>query len=218
MILLFSGGIDSYVAWHYLGYPRTVYFDVKSRYSEKELAVVKELIPGTIIDRSLTLSDREYGEKAYIPFRNLLFSLQAYYYSSDIVIAGLKDDMVSDKNELAFSEFSRIMTMLENKEINVISPFWQATKEGIVKWYRDNIGDDNILKTISCYDPGPDRYCGKCPACFRKWNALRSAGYELDFYNEELMDEYYRSALAGKYVESRNQSIVREIDAYRNRH
>ena len=45
MVLLFSGGIDSYVAWHYLSKPQTVYFNLKSRYSNKEMKIIRKLIP-----------------------------------------------------------------------------------------------------------------------------------------------------------------------------
>jgi 7-cyano-7-deazaguanine synthase in queuosine biosynthesis len=202
------------VAWHYLDYPQTVYFDVKSRYSAKEIEVVKELIPTTIIDNSLDLHDREQGEKAYIPFRNLLFALQAAKYSNKIIIAGLADDKVSDKNEFAFHSFSIIMSTLERRDISVVSPFWTMTKEDVVKWYENTVGGDKLLKTISCYDPGPERYCGKCPACFRKWVALRSVGYVLDFYNFKLMKKYYYDAQHNAYLPSRNLAILREIDNY----
>jgi 7-cyano-7-deazaguanine synthase len=216
MVLLFSGGIDSYVAYHYLNKPQTVYFDVYSRYTSKEVDVVRELVPKTIIDYSLDLHDREYGEKAYIPFRNLLFACQAVKYSDTVVIAGVADDMVSDKNEAIFLEFSNLLTKLEGRPIDVMSPFWKMTKSQVVKWYMENIGDDNLLNTISCYSKEDTRYCGKCPSCFRKWIALRTNGLRLDFYNEELIDQYYKAALEEKYIPERNESIIREIDAWRS--
>ncbi len=218
MILLFSGGIDSFVAYHFLGKPRTLYFNYRSRYTDKELMVVKGLVPDTIIDYSLDLFDREFGKKAYIPFRNLLFACQAVKYSDVVVIAGVADDMVSDKNEGVFIEFSRLLSKLEGREIKVISPFWQMTKSQVVKWYLENGGSQEyLLKTVSCYDSDPNKiYCGACPSCFRKWTALRTNGIILDFYDRELMLEYYQSALSGKYLPQRNQEIIREVDAYGN--
>lgn len=215
MILLFSGGIDSYVAYHYLEKPRTVYFDLRSRYAMKELKVVQDLIPSTIIDMSLDLHDREYGEKAYIPFRNLLLAAMAVKYSDIVVIAGLKDDQVSDKNVDAFLKMSSLLSELEGREIHVLSPFWERTKEQVVGWYIDHVGPvEDLLRTVSCYSPGERIYCGACPSCFRKWTALRSNGLSIDFYNNELMDEYYEAALQGKYISERNSAIIREIDGY----
>lgn len=214
MILLFSGGIDSFVAWHFLNKPRTVYFDVRSRYSEKEKAVVLGLIPSTIVDSSLNLGDREVGEKAYIPFRNLLLACQAVKYSDTIVIAGLKDDQVSDKNEQMFFRFSDLMSDLEGRHIRVISPFWQMTKAQVVRWFLQNNGTpESLLRTISCYSPEPGvTYCGKCPSCFRKWCALIDNGIELPFHNKELQEAYRRAALAGKYDPERNASILRSLE------
>lgn len=216
MILLFSGGIDSFVAYHFLGKPQTVYFDLRTRYAEKEKLVIKKLIPPTIIDNSLNLRDREYGDKAYVPFRNLLLACQAVKYSDTIVIAGVADDQVSDKSKSAFQKFSTLLSELENRTITVCSPFWDLTKEKVVKWYVENIGDDLLLETVSCYSASNENYCGTCPSCFRKWCALRANGYRLEFYNETLMMQYYKDALAGKYTPERCSLIIREIDAYRS--
>lgn len=209
MILLFSGGLDSYIAWHYLNYPQTVYFDLKTPYSKKEIKIVQRLIPSTVIDDSLNLKERQTGENAYVPFRNLYLAMLAYRYSDDIVIAGLKDDYVSDKNELAFLQFSMLLSKLENTKITVMSPFWQMTKEDIVKWYIDHFPKENLLETVSCYSEEDTNYCGKCPSCFRKWCALKVNGFEIDFYNKKLMDLYLKKAIRGVYDEKRNQLIIK---------
>jgi 7-cyano-7-deazaguanine synthase len=213
MILLFSGGIDSYVAWHYLRKPATVYFNLRSRYSNKEIRVVKKLIPSTIIDNSLNLSDREIGEKAYIPFRNLLLAAQAVKYSDLVVIAGLKDDIVSDKNELIFSKMSELLSEMEGRNIEIVSPFWDTTKDEVVKWFLKNGGtEEQLLSTVSCYSPDEDiTYCGSCPSCFRKWIALNNNGIEIEFYNEQLMREYYLRAINGHYIPERNRAIIETI-------
>ena len=214
-VLLFSGGVDSFIAYHFLKKPQTIYFDLKTPYSDKEKQIVKQLIPTTIIDDSLSLGNRQIGEKAYIPFRNLYLAMLAVHYSDTITIVGIKGDDVSDKNEFIFGEFSTLLTVMEGRPIEVYSPFWEMTKEDIVKIFlRDYGSKEDLLKTISCYSHNiTDRnYCGKCPSCFRKWVAFRSNGIDIDFYNKKLMGEYYKSATQGKYVRERNTAIVKVIE------
>ena len=70
-ILLFSGGVDSYIAYYYLNKPKTIYFDIGSEYSRIEYEVTQQLIPNTIIDNSLNLSSRQLMDiNAFIPMRN----------------------------------------------------------------------------------------------------------------------------------------------------
>jgi len=214
MILLFSGGIDSYVAYHYLNKPQTVYFDLGTPYSSKEIMVIQKLIPSTIIDYSLNLGSRQIGEKAYIPFRNLYLAMLAAKYDDTIVIAGVKDDDVSDKNEQIFQKFSYLLSELEDRPIQVMSPFWNMTKEEVIAWYLQRYTADNLLKTVSCYSQEDTIYCGRCPSCFRKWCALKANNIDLDFYNKPLMKEYYEKALAGNYIPERNKLIIKLVEEY----
>jgi 7-cyano-7-deazaguanine synthase len=215
MILLFSGGIDSFVAYHYLGRPQTVYFDLGTPYTQKEIKVIQELIPETIIDNSLNLGSRQIGDKAYVPFRNLYLAMLAVKYDDTIVIAGVKDDDVSDKNEPIFEKFSELLSELEGREINIISPFWVMTKEDVVEWYLENHpNDDLLLKTVSCYSKEDTNYCGMCPSCFRKWCALKANGINLDFFNESLLKEYRQKALEGHYIPERNELIIKLTKEY----
>ena len=159
------------------------------------------------------MSDREIGEKAYIPFRNLLLAAQAVKYSDLVVIAGVKDDVVSDKNELIFEKMSEILSEMEDRPIGIYSPFWNRIKDNVVKWFLENGGTkEEILSTVSCYSPDEDiTYCGNCPSCFRKWIALKMNGIEIDFYNEQLMREYFLRAINGHYIPERNESIMKII-------
>lgn len=218
MILLFSGGVDSFIAYYYLGKPKTLYLDLSTPYTDKEIEFVRRIAPDTIFDNNLQyLGETQQGEKAYIPFRNMLMAAEAARYDDQIVIAGLKDDKVSDKNEGIFKKFSDIFSEMEGRRIRVVSPFWRFTKSDIVRWFLLEGGSsDDLLATVSCYSPEPDNYCGRCSCCFRKWIALRSNGIDLGFYNEPLMDEYYESAKNDKYIPERNVAIMREIDAYRS--
>jgi 7-cyano-7-deazaguanine synthase len=219
-VLLFSGGVDSFCAYYYLNKPQTVYFDLRTRYSHKELKYIKNAFPNTIIDDSLDLRSREIGDKAYVPFRNLLIACQAAHYSDTIIIAGLKDDKVSDKNEEVFVEMSCLLSKMEGRQINVTSPFWQHTKAEVVRWYLEDFGGtpSDLVNTVSCYSATSTSYCGQCPCCFRKWCALTTNGISMPFFNNELMDSYYQAAKAGAYVIERNQNIIEAVDAYSRRH
>lgn len=219
-VLLFSGGIDSYVAWHYLGKPQTVYFYLSGGYSQRELNVIKRLIPDTIIDHTIDLGDKEQGDNAYIPFRNMLLASLAVSYSDHVIIAGLKDDMVSDKNSDIFLKWSEMFSGMEKRFITVTSPFWHYTKADVIKWYLQNIASEGeaLLNTISCYRSGEWQgqidynYCGACHACFRKWVALGVNGIELPFHDEKIMNEYYARAKQGHYVDQRNKNIIKMVN------
>lgn len=222
-VLLFSGGIDSYIAWHYLGKPKTVYFDLGTPYSDYEIRVIKELIPKTIIDRSLNLSLRQVPDSvaAHVPMRNLYLAMLACHYGDEIIICGLEDDDILDKTPEAFKEMSILLSNLNDKIIQVTSPFWNMTKVSIVDWYLKYCGDSTkLLKTISCYTPqkqaGVDikRYCGQCRCCFRKWNALWANGIRTPFFNLTLMKEYLIKARNNTYVLARNISIMNSVEEF----
>ena len=217
-VLLFSGGLDSFIAYHYLGnHIKTVYFNTGIKYSDEEERVIRHLIPDTIIDHSLKLKSREIkgSDTAFIPMRNLHLAMLACKYGDEIIIAGLKDDAVNDKNPQIFEKMSAILSELNERKIVVRSPFWEMTKADIVKWYLDGGGNQHdLLKTISCYDPVGTDYCGKCKCCFRKWVALWVNGIKLEFHNVELVRTYYEKAKLGIYVQQRNENIIRVAEEY----
>ena len=81
-ILLFSGGVDSYVAWLKLGRPPTIHFMGVSRYSAQEEGAVRKLMMFESdlkpIFFPLPLIHFEH-EDAWLPARNMLFVTIAAY-------------------------------------------------------------------------------------------------------------------------------------------
>jgi len=232
VILCCSGGVDSYIAYHWLidfytstqgvdytPYVHPVYFHLNTPYSDLEVSTVKQLIPNTIVDHSLNLKDRqEEGQNAYIPFRNLYLAMLAEKYGDNIVIAGIKGDNVSDKTPEIFRWISTMLTNIKGSKIKVWSPFWNMTKTQIVKWYlKKDLPVEKLLATVSCYS-GQLSSCNKCPSCFRKWVALTLNGIKLDFDNETMLDEYYSRALHNEFDEERNSDILKAIKGYCSRH
>ena len=219
-ILCFSGGLDSFIAWHYLGKPPTVYFYTRLPHCEKELRFVTHITEGeVIIDHSLDFSSEK---EIYIPHRNLLFASRASVYAQKVWIAGIKDDNVEDKTEEAFDSMTYCLSYIGKEPVVVDSPFWGKTKTQICKWFlqhkmtehnKQEIGDMLNYLSISCYSGSSDA-CHMCESCFRKSCAMFNAGMESFFNNESMVEEYKNKALNENYVKERNEDIIRYAEWY----
>jgi hypothetical protein len=200
-----SGGLDSVAGWYFLDKPKCVFFNTKVPSSYKEKTAIRSLGIPYITDTSFDFS----GIKGiYIPQRNLLFASAASKYGNEVVICGLKDDMVIDKTPEAFVEMSKYLSTIIAKELAVTSPFWDKTKAEVVQWMLDNVPDaENVIRTsVSCYSSSYGE-CGWCEACFRKACAMYSCGLVMPFGHKEMVKEYLRKAYDGVYVPSRCESI-----------
>lgn len=212
-ILCLSGGIDSFVAWHYLNKPQSIYFHTGLPHCEKELKIVHEMTNGSVLyDTSLNFSKEK---DVYIPHRNLLFASRASRYAEKVWIVGVKDDMVEDKTENAFNLMSLCLSTIGKEPVTVDSPFWDMTKTEVIRWYMDNIENDSgaaerVLNTqsISCYSGG-DKPCYACESCFRKACAMQNAGLHCYFNNDDMVIKYMAKAKFGAYILQRNAEILK---------
>ncbi len=224
-ILCLSGGLDSFIAWHYLGKPPTVYFYTKQVHSDKEWACIWNITKGkdTIFDTSLDFS---LTRDIYIPHRNLLFASRASAYADKIWIAGTKDDMVEDKTPSAFALMGACLSAIgKDNGVVVDSPFWDMTKTDVCEWYIKHVyeynryrAEDSLNKeSISCY-AGGTKPCYKCESCFRKACAMFNAGMDCIFLNTAMVIDYDQKALLGKYITERNDDIIRYSEWYKHSH
>ena len=212
MILLVSGGLDSYIAGEYLkleGYNITpLFIDYSGKYTQKEKTICRNLYPDLKINNMCNFKDAEFGEKAFIKNRNAHFALIASNYGNTIAMGGLKDDNVGDKSPEAFLAMERLLNTINPGTYSVISPFWRMTKSDIIKWYLDcDFPIDKLLKTTSCYHP-TEHFCGKCPSCFRKWCAFSDSqiAHHLPMFNNKELVTTYLSNIKS-YDLQRQQSI-----------
>lgn len=224
-ILLYSGGLDSYIAWHYLGHPQTVFFDIGHKYAAMEKRYVKKNAPKTIVDESMQLGDIEDSEfhahgVAYIPYRNLLLiTLAAAKYSDNIFIGGVRDDSIRDNNVEFFRDLSFMLCKIAGRPIKVSSPFLpEMGKNDIVEWYKSNVGSLESLHsaTFSCYSGGQAHACGKCGACFRKWLALYSAGHDIGYKNVDQMRATHALMCDPSYRvdEKRREATLKALESF----
>jgi 7-cyano-7-deazaguanine synthase len=219
-VLLFSGGVDSYIAWYYLGNPNILYVDMGTKFSDMELKAIDRLATATckVIEMSF-LSEYE-KEDADIPARNMYLALRAASEGYDKIWMVFQKDETSipDRTKVFCQMASDLLSYLFQREIIVDSPFWNMDKEEMVRWYISNQFDvEELKKTVSCYNPidGIDP-CANCPACFRKFVALSLNGVTEDWYQRlvgsDIVSEYKERAEYGKtYSEARNKKTLEAI-------
>lgn len=200
-ILLFSGGIDSYIAWHYLHYPQTLYVNMFHKYYKQELRTVSTLIPSTIV-KELNLSEFEELD-ANIPMRNLYLVMLAANMGYDkIALIVQKEEMsIADRSENFFSKASTILSFLMGTPIIVYTPFKYVDKTDMVAWYiENNLPVDQLKQTWACYSPINNEPCGDCGACIR-----RLISFRLNKIEESWHEKALKSKCCKKYIERANE-------------
>jgi len=221
MILLFSGGLDSYIAWHYLKKPKTIYVNLNHRYADFEMDRIGNLVPNTIIENRLDLRSWEEPD-ANIPMRNAFLVLLAAKHldtkreGSEVVLVVQKGEMdIPDRCEGFFIEMKNLGTYLG---FSVSTPFAQMTKTDMVTWYLENVQDSyaikNLMSTRSCYSDSA-MPCGQCTACFRRWVAFTNneltEEYENPILEYDQIPAYLKKMFAGKYDPQRTIETFRAL-------
>lgn len=225
-VLMFSGGLDSLIAWFYLDKPKCVYCALGHKYQHKEFEAIDKLVDELAIwgeemevtvDKSLQLYDIE-EEDANIPMRNsFLAHIGALYGDNIWLIVQKGETNIPDRTMNFFNNVTHLLRDLnENNEIEVDSPFWDMTKADMVNWYvEEGFPIGLLLKSSSCYSRMVGEHCGECSACFRRWVALSLNDIEEDYkvnpWETELAEEYLEKAHNGYYVEQRNEEIIRAL-------
>ncbi|MCL5409996.1 MAG: 7-cyano-7-deazaguanine synthase [Patescibacteria group bacterium] len=224
-ILLFSGGLDSYIAWHYLNKPPVLFFDAKHSYVQKELETVthfanKHPDMQLEIDRTLDLSQWEKAD-FYIPYRNVLFTMVGSLYAPKVHLIGIKGDSVNDNNPEATKRMSEFYNHFDPESpITVSSPFYEMTKTQIVEWYiKQGLSIEDLIRTRSCYDKSVEGQCGKCGSCFRRWVAFENNGitenYVFPPWEWQAVDKYIEDMKKGRYDEARTTETLKALSKFR---
>jgi 7-cyano-7-deazaguanine synthase in queuosine biosynthesis len=213
-VLLMSGGIDSFIGYYLLGYPQPVYFNLNSKYSKVEINTVHKISDKVIIDNDLNFLGRLEDKDAHIPYRNLFFMLLGVTkYSDTVIICGVRDDNVSDKDSKIFRKMSDSLSYVAKRKIEIVSPFWNFTKADICAKFANKFDKRLLLQTYSCYS-GKEIECGACPACFRKRVALFSINIFMPFNNDLLLSKY--EANMSNYDDQRQLNMKKYIKYIRD--
>lgn len=217
-ILLYSGGMDSWLI-SYLWVPDVkLYIDTGSSYAAQE---IKRLPPDVLIV-PLDLSRFERADKI-IPLRNLYFAMTASNYGDEICLGATYGDRVLDKSPAFAEKASELLSYLyrpqhwtEGKTVNVVLPYKDFTKAELLAAYIKQGGDVNTAfhESFSCYAPDAQGHeCWRCKPCARKAVAFLLNGYRLDrdilHGVRGYLDEVIPQITAGTY--GRGEREEREI-------
>ena len=175
-VLLYSGGIDSYIISKLWKPDVRLFID----YGTKQTAEERKRLPDDVIVKEIDLSQYiEDDGLNTIPLRNLLFANIAINYGDIVAIGGVRDDLHYDKSKRFARKATKLFNSVLSKEqskrkIKIVVPYKHYTKQELVRLYVAKGGDIEKLKTESwsCHFPKNDQECGKCVPCVKKTKIL----------------------------------------------
>ena len=186
-VLLYSGGMDSYII-NYLWKPDVkLYIDYGTEQNKEEI----KRLPEDVIIKRVNLSEYiENDGKNTIPLRNLLFANIAINSGDIVAIGGVRDDLHYDKSRRFARKATRLFNSVLTKEdskrkVKIVVPYRHYTKRELLQYYVAKGGDLEKLKkeSWSCYSPQDGKACEKCNPCKRKEKAIREVqqGYDKQY-------------------------------------
>ncbi len=195
-VLLYSGGMDSWLIRQLWKPDICIYVDIHGSYSEVE----KQNLPSDVIIVDMPFLGTQELPNAFVPLRNLYFLMIASHFGDEICLGATAGDWGNrDKTPAFLDETEHLLNTLwgdkkVNRNITVCKDFIYTPKTELLKRYLEQ--DNNIAKvrhsTFSCYTPIHGKECMNCYPCFRKFAILYSFGYKYTEEEELQMWEYIK--------------------------
>lgn len=214
-VLLYSGGMDSWLIdklWH----PDIkLYIDIEGAYSKEEIAN----LPLDVKIVKFPLGQFEHKETKYIPLRNLFFLMIASNFGDEICLGATAGDYGAvDKRPEFLERAEKIInyclgkqSVTDGKRIKIERRFVYMSKYEIMKEYLDMGGTitEAIESTFSCFNPVNYQECLNCKPCFRKFMLGYYFGYPYSKEQKQKIVKYikekelHRKAGTGTYYKDR---------------
>ena len=168
-VLLYSGGMDSWLIDKLWKPDIRLYIDMNTRYSKEEM---KRLPDDTIIEK-LDLSKWEREDKI-IPLRNMYLIGIATNYGDEICLGATAGDRVLDKSPVFAELYEELLGYLyqkqhwtEKRTIRINLDYKAYTKTELLKQYIIQGGSisEAFSSSFSCYAPvdgQPFQHCWCC--------------------------------------------------------
>ena len=195
-VLLYSGGMDSWLIDKLWKPDIRLYIDMNTRYSKEEM----KRLPDDIVIEKLDLSKWEREDKI-IPLRNMYLIGIATNYGDEICLGATAGDRVLDK-----------------RTIRINLDYKAYTKTELLKQYIIQGGSINeaFSSSFSCYAPVDGHECWNCKPCFRKFIAFALNGYPFPREVIDMNISYIKREIlplieSGEYGRKREEEEIRQI-------
>lgn len=212
-VILVSGGADSTIMWELNKHVENklgIYVDLGHTYAQKEIDAIKMMgINYKHIPYDMNFSG---FWNHIIPTRNFtLIALAEQYvaHEGEIWLGAVQGESApdkGDKSELFFRMVENYIWRTRRKKV-YIKTLKSKTKNDWLRWYIDQTGNMDILKTITCFDGTTDKPCGKCQACVRKWISMHYCAVNTDDFFEN--DPYTAGA---QYIEKYKKVMTESLE------
>lgn len=205
-VLLYSGGMDSWLMNHLWEPDVRLYVDMNTQYSQDE---IKRLPNDAVIERFDLLKWERHDK--IIPLRNLYLVMVASYYGEHILIGATAGDRVLDKTVEFAEQASGLLSYLWQKQhwtnerkIKISVEFKGYTKTALLAEYLNQGG--NIKKafeeSFSCYFPKQDGTpCWNCKPCARKYVAFKANGFDKNLMTLQQVEKFIDKSRYDEYNE-----------------
>lgn len=198
-VLLYSGGMDSFIAAHDFPDAMLLYIDSGARYASAEMSLLHRNAPRhvVILKGAINLGLYERDD-AIVPGRNLHLVALARNYASRVILSATAGGNSTDKDDTFARITSNLLSHIysgahfqSEPTTSVILPYKHMSKGEMVSHYlRGGHSVEPLLATLSCYDTVDGTHCGVCKACVRKYMALRANGILWHDWQKSPIDDY----------------------------
>lgn len=220
-VLLYSGGMDSWLIDKLWKPDIKLYVDMNTRYSKQEIS---KLSSDVIIEK-LDLSKWERPD-SIIPLRNLFLACIATFYGDYICLGATAGDRVLDKSYKFAEKTTDLLRYLyspqwwnpRQRDIKICLDYKDKTKTELLQMYIAEGGDIKKAwkESFSCYQPNKLEPCMHCKPCFRKFISFAEVGFVdkkwlptvIPYIAQEIIPQIDRGAYGRGEVEERQ---IREI-------